>query len=166
MLPVELIQLIIDYMDYNSQISFKHLNKELYNQLYITNLDVHKTKLITQKILDMNPEVRILNLYSNNNILNLNKCKYLRILNISNTDFTFDDIKELKKLEELNITNNTNFFDITNFPELKTLKINGLVNINYNDILKLPKLVNLHIFVNPRKKEILNIVKNKYIIYD
>jgi hypothetical protein len=156
----------MNYCDFKEQIIIKQLNKDLYNQLYITNLNIHKTKIITQMILDKYPNIRYLDLYSNNNKLNLNKFLYLKSLNISNTDITFDDIKELKNLKELNITNNTNFIDITNFPKLKILKINGLVSINYQDILKLLNLEKIHIFSNSNKKQILDIIKNKYICYD
>jgi len=116
---------------------------------------------------------------------NINKLKFLKILNLSNNKITFipDELFLLKKIELLDIENNKLGYINANIKELKELKIlqiNGNISLRISDeILKLKNLnkivadknnidMNISVFKNLIKNNVKildenNINLNKYI---
>jgi hypothetical protein len=158
-LPIEIVQLIMNFVDYKTQIYMKTISKEL----YITNLDVSLSisKKITNEIISRYDKLLYLNLYGNKNVTNLSNLTNLIKLSISNSAIKYEYIRHLTCLEELNISNTMEIIDITNFPNVKELYIRGFTNINYNDLINLPKLENIYLVSNYYKKQIIEILNNK-----
>ena len=94
-LPFEILQEIINFLDHKSQVHIKYVSKEFNQQLYITNLyvDFSKSKKITNEIINKNNNLLYLNLYENNIVTNLSNLNNLIKLNISNSHIKYNQIK-------------------------------------------------------------------------
>lgn len=164
-LNIYLLQNICDFLDYSSQKSF--INSCLFNKynLQLTNLDVplYLTKKLDYNNINNKSYLISLNLYENRKITTLDNINHIINLKIGNCLINNNSIKHLITLESLDISNNYNRFDLSLFTNLKYLDICGMVNIDYNDLLKLPKLKQIRVYVNPDKKEIYKLLENTKI---
>lgn len=168
MIPIVVLQCIIDLLDFKTQINIKNSCKYFYESLYITNMDVYlrQCRKITNDVIKKHDKLLYLNLYENRVVTDLSNQRYIKQLQISMASIGYEGIKHLKDLEVLNISNNSNYFDITNFQNLRELYIRGFNNIRYEDLLKLPKLQTVHVISNYYKKDIIALLKNKVKVED
>lgn len=162
-LPLEVIQLIVNYLDHSSQINFI-LTCKLYNNVDITNMyvDMCVSSLLTYEYLCKYKNITKLNLYKNESIKTLSCFKYINELNIGMTSIGHEEIKHLN-LEILNISNSRGEYDLSVFKNLKVLTINGVCNINPDDLKILPCLEKIYARFNPDAQKISNILINKNI---
>jgi Leucine-rich repeat (LRR) protein len=131
-------------------------------------MDVYlrQCRKITNDVIKKHDKLLYLNLYENRVVTDLSNQRYIKQLQISMASIGYEGIKHLKDLEVLNISNNSNYFDITNFQNLRELYIRGFNNIRYEDLLKLPKLQTVHVISNYYKKDIIALLKNKVKVED
>lgn len=150
-LPIEVIQIINNYLNYRSQISFRQTCQILRQHIHQTDLYVNDyySHQLTLPIIQQYPHITKLNLYRNQELIDLNHLVSLKQLSICATNINQDCIKNLTKLRVLDISININYFDLSIFTNLRILSINGTCNINTDSLIKLKKLRIIHAIINP-----------------
>lgn len=162
-LPNDMLNYILNFLDIYSQISFVNTCKNFKTKIKIKNLYVSTrfSHEITKKILKKYPFVEELNLYCNKVIRNLNNYKFIKRLNISNSNVSFDGIKTLTNIRELNITNNIEYIDLTVFKKLEILTIDGLTNISVSDLNTIQTLKTIYARNSNVESVLVNVVDKR-----
>lgn len=158
----DIINIIVDFLDFRSQINLKEAMP-----IKITNMYVpHKLSVkITDTIIRKNIFIEKLNLYCNTHVTNINFLEKLTVLNISgNCNLNIDHIY-CNKIITLNISNNIKIADLSKFILLENLIMDGICRVDIGEIFKLKNLKYLSIVDNPIKKKIEKLKLNIDIQY-
>lgn len=149
-LSPEIIEIIFDYLDLESQFNFIKTCK-FFNLFDITNfmdLGNLSNSYITDDVLTKYPKIKYLNLCNNTNVKDINHLQYITKLDISGSCLIkTEGICKLSKLIWLNMKNNYRIKDLSYFTRIKYLDISGNCNIT-KDSIKHLKLDNLITFGN------------------
>ena len=148
-LPIEINQIIMDMLDFRSQINFKYTFR---NHLYITNFNVPLilSSIITEEILKNHPRIEHLNLYDNKLVSDISFLTHITSLNISGSCIIGQEqITHLVNLRELDVSNNVKVKTLVCFKKLKELIMDGICNISKEECQKLTQLTKLQCKYNP-----------------
>jgi len=142
MFPVEIYQLIINYLLLADKLNFFQLNKFLYHNLKIYELD---NKLVTQSIIEQNKfdKLKKLTVYAANKLISINHLCNLEILICqNNSDLSQEGIMNLSNLKQLFVSNNK-ITSVNHLNKLEILYCCDYLGINQNGIMKLVNLKKL-----------------------
>ncbi len=143
-LCIDIIQSILNYSDFMTQLRLTTLCKEYYEKLKIYSIDKEYGHKLTQIILN-NPiynRLQILNCDYNPNITDINHLgeSLIELHCRSNSGINDFGIKDLKKLQILDCEYNKNITDVNHLTELIKLHCYGYSGLNDFGIKELKKL--------------------------
>jgi hypothetical protein len=150
-LPIELYEIIHDFLPFIGQIHLRQVSKHLYTNLRIydfSNIKSRARKRITNEILMNYPLIETLNLYKNNNVTNLDFLTNLEKLDLTDC-FTVTNLNKLTNLQSLKMRicgklkntfvlplNNESFKHCTNLTKLNINGYKGITDLNHLTKLK------------------------------
>jgi hypothetical protein len=152
-LPLELIQYIFDFLDFESQMKFRVVCKGCYIGLRIYDFynipEKYKTRL-NNIILKNFPYLKYLDVFYNKSIIDINHLVNLQILSARGADCGISD-KNIKKLNliELYASDNPKIINVNHMTNLQTLYATGDCGIDNNSIKNL-NLTRLYASNNPK----------------
>jgi hypothetical protein len=138
LLPLEILDIIFDYLDLRSQIQFRTTCR-LFREFDITNFwdtdGLIESSKITTKILKLYPKIRYLNLRDNRKVSDINFLTKVVKINVSGFCTMPDSgISKLKNLVYLNSQNNRFIKNLSKKKKIKYLNANGYCGINSDNI--------------------------------
>lgn len=164
-LPIDILQVIMEYLDIRHQLRLKIGNKYCHNNLKITNMELDGDslykRLTSNAILLKYPYISRLDLRYNNYVPDLKHLKHVTSLDIGCIYIEPTLISHMSKIVNLNIDNNITITDISHFPNLKYLSVCGMTSIEPKHINECKKICSINVTGNYKIKQTMNEINKK-----
>jgi len=154
MLCLDVLQVILELVDFKTQLNLISLDKSCYENLKIINLDDHKiTKKMTQEIIMQKKynSLKYLDISNNSKIYSINHLKSLIKLDCGwNSGIDQEGIKDLTNLQILYASWNEKIYSVNHLKSLITLHCRGDSGVDQEGIKDLNNLQILYADYNKK----------------